>query len=258
MEAEGGVVGGEDCECPVGETSPDGFLVEGTLAWGRTADAFCALKPISFEVGGGEIQVLRTCLAMDRNSPSLCIADMFDGRLVSASSVGRAYRSRNVNQENGNLNDLTQTNCSVCRLGFDDWRTRSIVVIRFSHSLLFKFLGHPFHDLSVLGMDHGREIVLTGREHDIEEFPVPQLEGFVCHVQLARRNSVSKQLGEISIKRMRFRGYQVSSLSGRGNTSDNEMEAIIAVRIPGGFAVILINDINKGPILFLSLLLCER
>jgi hypothetical protein len=206
------MVGGEDGECPVGETSPDGFLVEGTLAGGRTADAFCAFKSVAFQVGGGEIQVLRTRLAMDGDSPRLCISDMFDGRLMLARSVGGAYRSRNVNQENWNLNDLTQTDCSVGGLGFDNWGTRSVVVIRFSHSLLFKFLGHPFHDLSVFGMDHGGEIVLPSREHDIEKFPVSQLEGFVRHVQLARRYAVSKQLGEISIKGMWFRGYKVSSV----------------------------------------------
>jgi hypothetical protein len=200
------MVGGEDGECPVGETSPDGFLVEGTLAGGRTADAFCAFKSVAFQVGGGEIQVLRTRLAMDGDSPRLCISDMFDGRLRLVRSVGGAYRSRNVNQENWNLNDLTQTDCSVGGLSFNDWGTGSVVVIRFGHSFLLKFLGHPFHDLSVFGMDHGGEIMLTGCKHDIEKFPVSQLEGFVCHVQLARRYAVSKQLREISIKDMRFRG----------------------------------------------------
>jgi hypothetical protein len=162
-----------------------------------------------------------------------------------------------MNQQDGNLNDLTQTDCSVGGLSFDNWGTRSVVVIWFSHSFLFQFFGHPFHHLSVFGVDHGSEIVLASREHDIEEFSVPQFESFVGHVQLTGRNSVSKQLGEISIKSKRFGGYQVSRLSGTPNTSDNEMEAIIAIRVPRSFAMILINDIDKRPIFFLSLLLCE-
>jgi len=41
------------------------------------------------------------------------------------------------------------------------------MVIRLCHPFLFKFLGHPFHDLAVFGVDHGCEVVFAGREHDV-------------------------------------------------------------------------------------------
>src|SRR5271167_3516407 len=71
------------------------------------------------------------------------------------------YRRRHVNEQNWDLNDLTQTNCSISSFPFDNRWPRSVMMIRFGHSFLFEFLGHPFDYLTILGVNHGGEVMFA-------------------------------------------------------------------------------------------------
>jgi hypothetical protein len=104
---------------------------------------------------------------MDRNIAGLCIAYMLDGGLILALVRYRDYRRRDMHKENGDLDDLTETDSTVGSFSFDNRRSRGIMVVRFSHTLLLEFLGHPLHDLPVLSVDHGSEIVFARSQHDI-------------------------------------------------------------------------------------------
>ena len=87
-----------------------------------------------------------------------------------------------MDKKNGNLDDLTQTDCSIGCFSFDNGRTRGIMVIWLSHSSFFEFLGHPFNYFSVFCMDHGCELVFAGCQHDVEKFSVSEFESIIGHV----------------------------------------------------------------------------
>src|SRR2546423_1393084 len=79
-----------------------------------------------------------------------------------------SYRRRDMHQENGNLNDFTKTDSTICRFSFDNRWSGGIMVVRLRHTFLLEFLRHPLNNLTVLGVDHGCEIVFTGGKHDIQ------------------------------------------------------------------------------------------
>src|ERR1700731_4147068 len=84
MESERSVIRGKDCKCAVCETPPDRLLVERAFTRGRTADTFCTLKIFPFHIRSSKIQILRTCLSMNRYISSLRVADMLHSRLLLA------------------------------------------------------------------------------------------------------------------------------------------------------------------------------
>ena len=90
-----------------------------------------------------------------------------------------------MDQENGDLNDLTETDGTIGGFGFHDGWTRGVMVIRLSHTSLFQFLGHPFDNFAVLSMNHRREIVFPSCEHNIEEFTITKFKSFIRHIQFA-------------------------------------------------------------------------
>ena len=72
-----------------------------------------------------------------------------------------------MHQKDWDLNNLAKTDGSVGSFGFNNGWTRSVVVVGFSHSPLFQFLGHPFDDFAVFCVDHGGEVVPSASQHDV-------------------------------------------------------------------------------------------
>jgi hypothetical protein len=100
-----------------------------------------------------------------------------------------------MHEKNRYLDDLAETYGSVRRFSFNNWWTRSVVMVGLSHALFFQFLGHPFDYISVLGVYHRGKIVLAACQHDVQQFAIPKLKSFIGHVQFARGDSSLKQFG---------------------------------------------------------------
>ena len=104
---------------------------------------------------------------------------------VSTRPPKHGYRCRNVDEKERDLNDLTQTDCPIGSFGFDNGRTRGVMVVWFCHTPLFELFGHPFNHFAILGVNHGREIVFPSCQHNVQKFTITKFKSFVCHVQFA-------------------------------------------------------------------------
>jgi hypothetical protein len=130
------------------------------------------------------------------------------------------------------------------------------MVVRLRHPPLFELLCHPLHDLTVFSVDHGCEIMFAGRQHDIKELSVTKLERVVGHVKLTGRNTAFEEFWEFVIETIGVRGY-LSALSRSPVTCDDKMESVVAVTVSSCFSMVLIDYVDEGSLLLISLLLCK-
>lgn len=123
------------------------------------------------------------------------IGDLISGH---ATKDGRRSSARVTLQNlHGCIHKLGQGNGSVGGFSLDNLGSRRRMVFGCVQLSFFQLLGHPIQHITVLGVDHGCDSFFSGRQQDIQDLVISELQCSIGHVDLQGRNASLSQFGEL-------------------------------------------------------------